>query len=202
MSRARAGALGLALAACGAAPTTTPGLVTITGQVDDATFPAPVTLVTARSDQGGHVSVAPTAGAFTLPVQPGAVWALGVEAADAGFALALPRPGHFDRALLVEAGGRPLDLGLVRLAGPTPGELVLVPEASPAGCAAGLTPDGGWCAVEQAQGSCSLMGGSVSAADLVLGYGTLADLPGASRGARFAVPSQVPPPVTGGCASP
>jgi len=187
----------LLLAGCGAGVTSSS---MVTGRLDATSLPLP-TRVTASTDDGLTTSTTPAAdGTFSLSLDPGHVWSISLATGDGQTtAVALPRQGHFDRGVEVDGA---VDEALGRVWAPSPQDpLRLLPEANPAGCVDGLLPSGEACAVTEAFTQCA-DGAPRPLADptsLFLGTGELADLPGASRGTRYAIPARVPLPVFWAC---
>lgn len=180
--------------ACGTALTH----ATASGTVDVSSFgtPAPSSVL-ALAEDGTLVSATLGAdGTFSLPLAVDHLWSLrlGNDANDS-WPLALARVGHFDRALQV-SGPTTVKLGTVWLP-PRDADVTRVPQAQSDRCPAGRLDDGTPCAVMEATVSCA-DGPERPAEDptsLLLGTGTLDQLPGASTGTSYAVPSFVPPPI-------
>ncbi|MFZ5445171.1 MAG: hypothetical protein ACOZQL_34595 [Myxococcota bacterium] len=173
-----------------------------TGQLDLASFPAPPPDgVEALSSDGERRQTALAAdGRFDLPLTLEKTWSFRVTfSSGGGYPLALARDGHFDRALVAD-GRVAADLGTVWLP-PAGSDVTRVPESDAARCVAGRLDSGAPCAVLEALTSCA--DGPTRPTDdptsLLLGTGTLGELPGAARGVRYALPSHVPPPILWEC---
>lgn len=154
--------------------------------------------VEAQGDDGTlHVTTLTDDGTFDLEVPPEGTWSLRIVGA-AVWPVALARQGHFDRALITQgrATGR---LGTLWV--PSSAEVTRVLLANEATCVEGRLTDGGACAVLEALVSCA--DGPQRPLDdppsLLLGTGTLAELPGTSAGVRYAVSARVPPPILWEC---
>lgn len=186
----------LALAACGG-PLPQAHLA---GRVDVASFGATSATVQATSDEGDLATATPGAdGAFTLALPLGHAWTLAVVAGQESHPVAIARQGHFDRGF--DAQG-PASEQLGRLWLPPPGTaLKVLPQAEAGQCTDGATSSGEACVVDEAFVACAdpPMRPLEDPTSLFLGAGTLAELPGASRGVRYAVTSLVPPPILFAC---
>lgn len=172
------------------------------GVVELSSFAPPLpTGVEARADDG-EVRVAPlqSGGGFSLALSADKAWSFRVIfEGGAGHPLAIPRTGHFDRAIV--SGGRvDANFGTIWLPPPT-ADVTRVNEQDGASCAGGRLEDGTPCTVMEALVSCA--DGPARPVDdpttLLLGTGALADLPGADRGTRYVVPSRAPPPILWEC---
>jgi hypothetical protein len=186
------------LAACGSP---SGPLAHVTGQVDLSTFPQPTPTSVEATDQDGHLKPGTLSedGRFDLRLAPDHTWSFRVVFEGGGYPIALPREGHFDRAL-VAMGQVEAPLGEVWLP-PAGSSVTALPQSESARCPAGRLEDGTPCAVDQVQLTCTDFSRAAgpAPAGLLLGNGSLADLPGAARGVRYAIPSRVPPPVVMEC---
>jgi hypothetical protein len=191
----------MVLAGCGGAALSNPS-ARATGTVDLSTFPTPPPNEVRATSDDGEVRTGAIAsdGSFQVDLGPDQVWSFRVTfAAGGGYPIALPRTGHFDRGLETQ-GRAPAVLGTIWLP-PAGSDVTRVFEANAASCPDGRASDGSPCAVLESLVTCA--DGPARPTDdptgLVLGTGTLGDLPGASGGMRYALPSHVPPPILWEC---
>jgi hypothetical protein len=194
--------MALGLAACGSGGETKARAL---GTVDLSSFeaPRPVAFEARADDDEVQLAALDKSGAFSLALSPDQTWSFRVVIEnDAGVSLAIPRRGHFDRAV-VSAGRVDANFGTIWLPPPS-SDVARVAPKDAATCEAGRLQDGTPCAVLEALVSCA-EGPPAPVTDsttLLLGTGALSDLPGSSRGRRYVVPSRSPPPILWECTPP
>ncbi|MEQ9322207.1 MAG: hypothetical protein RIF41_23780 [Polyangiaceae bacterium] len=156
-------------AACAGGPTTS----TVSAQVVQETFSAPVGSVVATSETGKTVRAAVGAdGRFTLSLVEGSVYEIQLLADGLSVPLALNgKHGVYATGLAVTSGGAEADLGLVRMWDPTTAtpyaaELPTSPNRSPDACESGyFTSTSEPCMADEATVACSDDGDSDSDSD-------------------------------------
>jgi hypothetical protein len=178
----------------------------LTGRLDRASFPlgAPTHLEAIADDGTTLRAELADTGTFELPLTLRQTWALRFST-DGGpsFPLALARPGHFDRGVIVQ-GRAEARLGVVWLPPPETPEVTRLVESQAARCLDGRLEDQTPCAVIESLVSCA-DGPPRPLEDptsLLLGVGSLRELPGAGDGVRYVVASWVPPPILWECPAP